>query len=38
MFLEDEEERREEVSSPMRMSAALRFSRRVVERTPTLTS
>ena len=35
VFLEAEEGRTEEVASPKRMSAALRFSRRVVERTPT---
>ena len=35
VFLEDEEEGTVEVSSPKRMSAALRFSRRVIERTPT---
>ena len=35
VFLEDEERRIEEVASPKRRSAALRFSRRVVERTPT---
>ena len=35
VFLEAEEGRTEEVASPKRMSAALRFSRRVVEQTPT---
>jgi len=35
VFLEAEEGRTEEVVSPKRMSAALRFSRRVVEQTPT---
>jgi len=35
VFLEAEDERMEEVASPKRFSAALRFSRRVVERTPT---
>ena len=35
VFLEAEDERTEEVGSPKRMSAALRFSWRVVERTPT---
>ena len=35
VFLENEEEGTVEVSSPKRMSAALRFSRRVIERTPT---
>ena len=35
VFLEAEEERTEKIVSPKRMSAALRFSRRVVERTPT---
>ena len=35
VFLEAEEERTEKVASPKRMSAALRFSRKVVERTPT---
>ena len=35
VFLEAEEERTEEAASPRRMSAALRFCRRVVERTPT---
>jgi len=35
VFLDDEERRTEEVASPKRRSAALRFSRRVVERTPT---
>ena len=35
VFLEAEEGRTEKVASPQRMSAALRFSRRVVERTPT---
>ena len=35
VFLEAEEGRTEKVASPKRMSAALRFSRRVVERTPT---
>ena len=32
VFLEDEGEKEEEVPSPRRQSAALRFSRRVVER------
>ena len=35
VFLEAEEERTEKVASPKRMSAALRFSRKVVEQTPT---
>jgi len=35
VFLEAEEERTEKIVSPKRMSEALRFSRRVVERTPT---
>ncbi len=35
VFLEAEEERTERVASPKRMSAALRFSRKVVERTLT---
>jgi len=35
VFLEAEEERSERVASPKRRSAALRFSRKVVERTPT---
>ena len=35
VFLEAEEGRTEEVASPKRMSATLRFSRRVEERTPT---
>ena len=35
VFLEVEEEGAEEAVSPKRMSAALRFSRRVVEWTPT---
>lgn len=35
VFLEEEEEREEEVPNPKRRNAALRFSRRVVERPPT---
>ena len=35
VFLEAEEGRTEEVASPKRMSAVLRFSRRVVEQTLT---
>ena len=35
VFLEAEEERSERVASPKRRSAALKFSRKVVERTPT---
>ena len=34
VFLEEEEEREEEVPNPKRRSAALIFSRRVVERLP----
>ena len=35
VFLEAEEGRTDEVASPKRLSAALRFSRRVIEQTPT---
>ena len=35
VFLEDEEELPVRVASPKRRSAALQFSRKVVERTPT---